>query len=222
MEKNQLGDILNFYRGLGVEYLNIKLNKKQSPKNTAKCLEKLKKEVERCRGCDLYKTKKHYVFGDGNPNANLMFIGEAPGASEDEQGLPFVGRAGKLLNDLLKEVGIDRQEVYIANCLKCRPPNNRDPQENELKACRPFLDKQIELIKPKIIITLGRFALTQLLGSDKKITQCRGVVFKQQMCTVIPTYHPAYLLRNPKAIEVFVNDLKTAKQYLGDFNESNN
>ncbi|HHS48803.1 MAG TPA: uracil-DNA glycosylase [Desulfurella acetivorans] len=216
MEKNQWGNILNFYRDLGVEYLNIKINKKQSPKDTAKCLENLKKEVEKCRGCDLYKTKKRYVFGDGNPNANLMFIGEAPGASEDAQGLPFVGRAGQLLSDLLKEVGIDRKEVYIANCLKCRPPHNRDPQENELKACRPFLDKQIELIKPKIIITLGRFALTQLVGSNRKITQSQGVVFKQQNYTVIPTYHPAYLLRNPKAIEVFVNDLKIAKQYLGE------
>lgn len=215
MEKNQLGKILNFYKDLGVEYLNIKLDKKQAPKDTVKCLEELKNEVEKCHACDLYKTKKHYVFGEGNPNANLMFIGEAPGASEDEQGIPFVGRAGQLLNDLLKEIGIDRQEVYIANCLKCRPPNNRDPQENELKACRHFLDKQIELIKPKIIITLGRFALSQLLGNDKKITQSRGLVFKQQMYTVIPTYHPAYLLRNPKAIEVFINDLKTAKQHLG-------
>ncbi|MGB9755249.1 MAG: uracil-DNA glycosylase [Desulfurella sp.] len=210
-----MGDILNFYRDLGVEYLNIKLKKeKKSSKNTFFYLEKLKREVENCKACELYKTKKHYVFGDGNPNADLMFIGEAPGANEDEQGLPFVGRAGKLLDDLLKEIGVERKDIYIANCLKCRPPNNRDPQESELKACRSFLDNQINLIKPGVIVTLGRFALMQLLGNDKKITQSRGIVFEMGIYKVIPTYHPAYLLRNPKAIEIFVNDLNVAKKYL--------
>ncbi|AHF96488.1 MAG: uracil-DNA glycosylase [Desulfurella sp.] len=216
MKENQLSNILNFYKDLGVEYLNIKFKKTtETQKNVEAELEKLKKAVENCKACDLHKTKKNYVFGDGNPNAQLMFIGEAPGASEDEQGLPFVGRAGQLLNELLKEVGIARKDVYIANCLKCRPPNNRDPQENELKACRPFLDKQMELIKPKVIITLGRFALMQILGNDKKITQTRGLIFDKKTYIAIPTYHPAYLLRNPKAIEIFLNDLKTAKQYLG-------
>ena len=216
MKKNQLGDILNFYKDLGVEYLNIKLKKiNETQKNVEVELEKLKKAVENCKACELYKTKKRYVFGDGNPYASLMFIGEAPGASEDEQGKPFVGRAGQLLNELLKEIGIARKDVYIANCLKCRPPNNRDPFDYELKACRPFLDRQIELIKPKVIITLGRFALMQILGNDKKITQTRGLVFDKKTYSVIPTYHPAYLLRNPKAIEIFLNDLKTAKHYMG-------
>lgn len=210
-----LGNILNFYKDIGVDHLNMALKeKKQTPADIKAFLEKLKKEVENCKACELYKTHKNYVFGDGNPNADLMFIGEAPGASEDEKGLPFVGRAGKLLDDLLKDVGIERKDVYIANCLKCRPPNNRDPQEAELKACRPFLDKQINLIKPSVIVTLGRFALTQLLGNDKKITHSRGLVFEKELYKVIPTYHPAYLLRNPKAIEIFVNDLNIAKKYL--------
>ncbi len=214
MEKNLLGKILNFYRDLGVEYLNIEI-KKNNYANNKSDLEKLKKEVENCKACELYKTKKHYVFGEGNIQAKIMFIGEAPGASEDEQGRPFVGKAGQLLNELLNEVGILREDVYIANCLKCRPPNNRDPQENELKACRQFLDKQIELIKPKIIVTLGRFALMQIVGSDKKIAQSRGCMFEKKLYKVVPTYHPAYLLRNPKAIEIFINDLKIVKQNLG-------
>lgn len=214
MEK-PLVSILNLYKDLGVEYLNTALKeRKKALAGIKSSLEKLQVEVANCKACELYKTRKNYVFGDGNPNADLMFIGEAPGASEDEKGLPFVGKAGKLLDDLLKDVGIERKDVYIANCLKCRPPNNRDPQEAELKACRPFLDKQISLVKPSVIVTLGRFALTQLLGNDKKITHSRGLVFEKEFYKVIPTYHPAYLLRNPKAIEIFVNDLNIAKKHL--------
>ncbi len=217
MEEITLSHVLNFYKDLGVEYVNAKLNQKKHELDNITLFEKLKKEVENCKACELYKTRKNYVFGDGNYKADLMLIGEAPGASEDEQGLPFVGRAGRLLSELLKEVGIDRKEVYIANCLKCRPPSNRDPQDNELASCRPFLDKQIELIKPQVIVTLGRFAMMELLGKDKKITQSRGQLFKINNYMVIPTYHPAYLLRNPKAIEIFVGDLSKAKQSIRSF-----
>ncbi len=218
MEEITLSNVLNFYKELGVEYLDSKLNqKKHELDKNLTLFEKLKKEVENCKACELYKTRKNYVFGDGNIDAQLMLIGEAPGATEDEQGLPFVGRAGQLLSELLKEIGIDRKEIYITNCLKCRPPNNRDPQEDELNACRPFLNKQIELIKPQVIVTLGRFAMMELLGSDKKISQCRGQLFKINDYMVIPTYHPAYLLRNPKAIEIFVGDLSKAKEFMRSF-----
>jgi len=216
MESNAIYNILKFYKEIGLEYMRASSKAHKQTLSKLELLNKLKKEVESCKSCELYATRKNYVFGDGNIDAKLMFIGEAPGAAEDEQGLPFVGRAGQLLSELLKEVGIKRDEVYIANCLKCRPPNNRDPQESELNACRPFLDKQIDLIKPKVIVTLGRFSMMELLGRDKKISQCRGQLFKVNDYIVIPTYHPAYLLRNPKAIEVFVADLSKIKQYLVD------
>lgn len=218
-----LGKLLCFYKSLGVDFLSLK-TKKQPVFREAE-LDSLEEQVKECKACELHKTRTHYVFGDGNGDLRLMFIGEAPGASEDAKGIPFVGRAGQLLDDLLKEAGLNRKEVYIANCLKCRPPNNRDPLEYELNACKGFLDKQIEIISPRVIVPLGKFALMQILGKDKKISQSRGKIFthsynslilsKKFDATIIPTYHPAYLLRNPKAIAIFINDLKTIKHYLG-------
>ncbi len=143
------------------------------------------------------KTRNKFVFGVGNPDADVMLIGEAPGAEEDKQGIPFVGRAGKLLTDILKAINFSRDDVYIANILKCRPPNNRDPLPSEVETCMPYLYKQIELIKPKVILCLGRVAATNLFGKKYTLTQMRGKVYDVEGIKTMVTYHPAALLRNP-------------------------
>ncbi len=150
-----------------------------------------------CQKCSLGKTRTKFVFGVGNPDADAMLIGEAPGRDEDQQGEPFVGRAGKLLNDILKAIKFERSDVYIANILKCRPPNNRDPLPSEMETCIPYLHKQINLIKPKVILCLGRVAANGLL--DKKLTlgQLRENIYDFNGIKVVVTYHPAALLRNP-------------------------
>lgn len=154
--------------------------------------------INKCQKCELGKTRKNFVFGVGNPNAKLMLIGEAPGADEDEQGIPFVGRAGKLLNDILKAIKFERDEVYIANILKCRPPNNRDPLPIERQTCFPYLDRQIELISPKVILCLGRIAANTLLNKNEPMSLLRGGnKFLYKNIPVMVTYHPAALLRNP-------------------------
>ncbi|MEW6507245.1 MAG: uracil-DNA glycosylase [Bacteroidota bacterium] len=150
-----------------------------------------------CLKCPLGKTRNKFVYGVGNPNAHAMLIGEAPGAEEDAQGEPFVGRAGKLLNDILKAISLDRSEVYIANILKCRPPGNRDPQPFEMETCIPYLHKQIELIKPKIILCLGRVAANGLLNKKLSLGDLRNNIFEFNGIKVMATYHPAALLRNP-------------------------
>ena len=160
-------------------------------------LDELYEEIHTCQRCPLGKTRTKFVFGKGNPNADLMLIGEAPGADEDKTGEPFVGRAGKLLTDILKAINFSRDEVYIANILKCRPPNNRDPLPSERETCMPYLMKQIELIKPKIILCLGRIAATTLLGTKLSLTKMRGEVYDFRGIKLMVTYHPAALLRNP-------------------------
>ncbi len=161
-------------------------------------LDELYEEIHTCQRCPLGKTRTKFVFGKGNPNADLMLIGEAPGADEDKTGEPFVGRAGKLLTDILKAINFSRDEVYIANILKCRPPNNRDPLPSERETCMPYLIKQIELIKPKIILCLGRIAATTLLGAKLSLTKMRGEVYDFRGIKLMVTYHPAALLRNPQ------------------------
>ena len=159
----------------------------------------LEQAVSQCVQCELHATRKNTVFGVGNANADWMFVGEAPGAEEDRQGLPFVGRAGQLLNAMLSAIDLKRDQVYIANVLKCRPPNNRDPLGEEVKKCEPYLHQQVELIEPKIIMALGRFAAQSLLKTTRPISKLRGEAFSYAD-TGIPllvTYHPAYLLRNP-------------------------
>ena len=143
------------------------------------------------------KTRNKFVFGVGNPNAKVMAIGEGPGADEDKLGEPFVGRAGKLLNDILKAIKFTREEIYIANVVKCRPPNNRTPLPNEMDTCMPYLVKQIELIKPKLILCLGLTAAQAILKKKDSLTKMRGEVFEFQNAKVMVTYHPAALLRNP-------------------------
>lgn len=160
-------------------------------------IDQLYSMIHDCQKCTLGKTRNKFVFGVGNPNAHAMLIGEAPGADEDAQGEPFVGRAGKLLNDILKAVNLKREEVYIANILKCRPPGNRDPQPLEMETCIPYLHKQIELIKPKIILCLGRVAANGLLNKKLSLGDLRNSVYEFNGVKVMATYHPAALLRNP-------------------------
>jgi uracil-DNA glycosylase len=168
-----------------------------------------------CTKCRLAGTRTQVVYGAGNPNADLMFIGEAPGRDEDLQGKPFVGRAGALLTDIIKAMKLTRDDVYIANVIKCRPPENRNPEPDELDACRPFIRRQIELIKPKVIVTLGRFALQSLMEKGFSITASRGSWLEYKGIKVMPTYHPAYLLRNPAAKKDVWQDMKKVMAELG-------
>jgi len=159
----------------------------------------LRDELGDCFRCRLSKDRKNIVFGEGNPDARLMFIGEAPGREEDLQGRPFVGEAGMLLTRLIERMGLRRSDVYIANIVKCRPPMNRDPEKDEIATCRSFIERQIEMIRPEVIVTLGRIALQTLMDKpDIKITGARGNFFDFKGIPVMPTFHPAYLLRNPK------------------------
>ncbi len=163
----------------------------------ASSLEELDKLINKCTKCPLHKSRTNFVFGVGNPNADVMVVGEGPGADEDAQGEPFVGRAGKLLNEILKAINFQREEVYIANVVKSRPPGNRTPTSEEMDACLPYLKKQIELIKPKLILCLGLTAAQGLLKKRDSLTKLRGQIFDYLNAKVIVTYHPAALLRNP-------------------------
>jgi uracil-DNA glycosylase len=154
-------------------------------------------KISDCQKCALGRTRTKFVFGVGNPNADAMLIGEAPGADEDQQGEPFVGRAGRLLNDILRAINFKREEVFIANILKCRPPGNRDPLPIEMETCMPYLHKQIDLIKPKVILCLGRVAANGLLNKKLTLTVLRETVYDFNGIKVVVTYHPAALLRNP-------------------------
>ncbi len=176
----------------------------------------LKDEALQCRKCRLCETRRTVVFGEGSPTADLMFIGEAPGRDEDEQGRPFVGRAGKLLTQMIEGMGLRRSDVFIANVLKCRPPDNRDPAPDEVESCRPYLERQIELIDPKVVCALGRHALRSLVDVSQGITKIRGrKLVLPGGRTLLPTYHPAYLLRNPAAKREVWEDLKTILGILG-------
>jgi len=178
-------------------------------------LKELKNIVLNCNLCNLSKTRTNIVFGEGNPHSKIFFIGEAPGRDEDLQGKPFVGRSGQLLTKMIENVlNIKREEVYITNIVKCRPPQNRDPEIEEIESCKPYLLKQIDIIKPKIIVTLGRIAFKYLLNEEIPITKARGNIYNFNGIKVIPTYHPSYLLRNPsKKKEAFI-DLKLIKEFL--------
>lgn len=164
---------------------------------SARSLGELDKLICNCTNCSLHKNRNKFVFGSGNENADVMVIGEGPGADEDVQGLPFVGRAGKLLTDILKAIKFEREEVYIANIVKCRPPGNRTPLPDEMDTCIPYLKKQIELIKPKLILCLGLTAAKGLLKKKESLTNMRGKVYEYEGISVMVTFHPAALLRNP-------------------------
>ena len=177
-------------------------------------LEELKKSCEECRKCALCETRTNCVFGVGNQNASLMFVGEAPGEQEDKTGIPFVGRAGQLLDKFLAAVDIDREDVYIANILKCRPPKNRDPLPDEEDACIGFLREQVALINPKVIVCLGRISAMRLIKPDFKITQEHGTWFKKGNYLMTSVYHPAALLRDPRKKEDMLEDMKKIKEKL--------
>ena len=176
--------------------------------------EQLEAEAKQCRKCKLCQTRNNVVFGVGNKEANLMFIGEGPGADEDMQGEPFVGKAGKLMNMAFQTLGINREEVYIANIVKCRPPSNRNPQEDEAIACLNYLRNQVILIKPKIIVLLGSTALKNILGKEYGITAVRGNWMEKNGIKYMPTWHPAALLRDENKKIEFWQDLKEVKKYI--------
>lgn len=185
----------------GVEFPPLTIFEPESSTGIAdestKALESFKKSIEGCKSCKLSRERKHIVFGEGTANARIMFIGEGPGRDEDIVGRPFVGEAGKLLTRIIENgMGVKREEVYICNVVKCRPPGNRDPEKDEIESCIPFLKKQIEIIKPEVICTLGRIAARELLKRDFKITMERGRWQSYLNIPVMPTYHPAYIIRN--------------------------
>jgi uracil-DNA glycosylase family 4 len=222
----ELRKALEFYQSLGFEHLplssktismdvfvkGLDVNKEHishvsedalnnnyvSPVSKDQALKELRADIGDCQRCRLSKGRKSIVFGEGNPGADLMFIGEGPGREEDIQGRPFVGDAGKVLTSLIRKMGLRREDVYIANIIKCRPPSNRDPETDEMDSCGPFLEKQIEIIKPKIIVALGRISSQRLLGTMIPISKLRGKFYSYKDIPVMPTFHPAYLIRNPK------------------------
>lgn len=176
-------------------------------------IEDLKQSCNNCQKCKLYATRQNIVFGVGNEKAEIMFIGEGPGGDEDRLGEPFVGKAGQLMNKAFDIIGIKREEVYIANIVKCRPPNNRDPEDDEINACMDYLRNQVMIIKPKIIVLLGRIALQNILGKEYKITASRGKWIEKKGIMYMPTWHPAALLRDETKKIEFLKDLEIIKQY---------
>lgn len=193
---------LEFYRALGYEALPLRTRRTRRAAgeiDKEKAMQALRQEIGDCRRCRLSLKRSHIVFGEGNLDARLMFVGEAPGREEDIQGRPFVGDAGMLLTRLIEKMGMKREDVYIANIVKCRPPMNRDPEKDEIEQCRRFLERQIEIIKPEVIMALGRIAALTLIGNEKlKISHIRGRVFDYRGIPLVPTFHPAYLIRNPR------------------------
>lgn len=177
-------------------------------KNNEADLNKIYTDMMSCQLCSLGKTRHNLVFGDGNSQAKVAFVGEAPGADEDEQGLPFVGRAGQLLTKIIEAMGLNRKDVYICNILKCRPPQNRNPLPEEIAACESFLKKQLKIISPTIICALGTFAARTLLKTEVPISVLRGYFHSYEGIKLMPTYHPAYLLRNPGAKKLVWEDVQ--------------
>jgi DNA polymerase len=177
-------------------------------------LEEVRKELEDCKRCRLYSSRTQIVFGKGKPNASLVFVGEAPGREEDLAGEPFVGEAGRLLTRIINAINLKREEVFITNVIKCRPPNNRDPKPEEIKACLPFLKKQLQAIRPRLICALGRIAAQTLLETTERISRLRGKIFEFQNIKVVPTFHPASLLRNPQWKREVWKDIQLVQKLL--------
>ena len=177
-------------------------------------MQTLRDDLGDCVRCKLHRTRTQIVFGSGSPNADLMFVGEAPGADEDRQGLPFVGRAGQLLTRIIEAIGLTRDQVYIANIIKCRPPDNRNPEPDEIAHCSPFVLRQIALVQPRVICALGKFAAQTLLQTQAPISQLRGKFFDGFGAKIVPTFHPSFLLRNPAAKREVWEDMKAIRRYL--------
>lgn len=178
-------------------------------------LDAIRADLGECTRCKLHTLgRTQIVFGTGNPNADLMFVGEAPGADEDEQGVPFIGRAGQLLTKIIEAIGLTRDDVYIANVIKCRPPGNRNPEPDEIAECEPFLIRQIESVRPKVIVALGTFAAHALLRTEEPISRLRGTFYDYHGAKLLPTFHPAYLLRSPDRKRDVWDDMKKVRAVL--------
>jgi uracil-DNA glycosylase family 4 len=233
-DRDNLREHLKYYRDLGVagittdpawrERAGAALSTAHSPEaprtahsapRTDSELEAIRADIGECTRCKLHTLgRQMIVFGSGNPSADLMFVGEAPGSDEDEQGVPFVGRAGQLLTKIIEAIGLTRDDVYIANVIKCRPPGNRNPEPDEVATCEPFLFRQIDSIKPKVIVALGTFAAHTLLKTDVPISRIRGKLHDYRGAQLIPTFHPAYLLRSPERKREVWEDMKLVKSLL--------
>jgi DNA polymerase len=207
---SSLQDFLLSQKEQGV--LGLPLQHQRTTVNKDQQLENIRSELGECTRCKLHQHRRHIVFGTGNPAAQLVFVGEGPGGEEDVQGKPFVGRAGQLLTKIINSIDLTREEVYIANIIKCRPPNNRNPEPDEIKACEPFLIKQLDAIKPKIICALGTFAAQTLLETDERISRLRGKFIPYRNSRLIATFHPAFLLRNPQRKRDVWEDMKMIRK----------
>jgi uracil-DNA glycosylase family 4 len=226
MDRDQLVEHLKFAAELGVDGVSrdsVWRTRPDQPvqavtfsRNAAEALAAVRADIGDCTRCKLHTMgRTQVVFGVGNPDADLMFVGEAPGADEDVQGIPFVGRAGQLLTDIIeKGLQIPRKDVYIANVIKCRPPGNRNPEPDEVATCEPFLFQQIDIIKPKVIVALGKFGAQTLQRTHDPISRLRGRVYDYRGAKLIPTFHPAYLLRNPSSKREVWEDMKLVRELL--------
>jgi uracil-DNA glycosylase family 4 len=230
--RDQLAEHLQLYRELGVEGVRReRLWAQRGPqapdfglpspgqesgvRSPESDLVAIKNDIGDCTRCKLCSLgRRQIVFGVGNPNADLMFVGEAPGRDEDIQGIPFVGRAGQKLTQIIEAIGLTRDDVYIANVIKCRPPDNRNPEPDEVEKCEPFLFRQVDVIKPKVIVALGTFAAKSLLKTNDPISRLRGRVYDYRGAKLIPTFHPAFLLRNPSCRREVWEDMKKVRAIL--------
>jgi DNA polymerase len=222
-----LKSYLEYLKGMGIETIpasgtkaNVLSSNLSSLTTEVLTLEEIRRELGECHRCKLHRTRRTLVFGEGNGKAILMFVGEGPGYDEDVQGKPFVGKAGQLLTKIIQSIHLQREEVYITNIIKCRPPQNRNPEPDEIQCCQPFLLKQIRAIQPKIICALGTFAAQTLLKTDAKITALRGKFYDLPGTKVLPTYHPAYLLRNPERKREVWEDMKRISEWMADKKKS--
>ncbi len=216
-ERNaDVGEWVAYLKEIGVRDLRVSDRTPSRPSDCSGQLDDVRREIGDCTRCKLHQERTNIVFGVGNPRADLMFIGEGPGADEDAKGEPFVGRAGKKLDEMIASIGLSRDEVYIANIVKCRPPKNRDPQPDEVETCSPFLFKQIEAIRPRVIVTLGSPATKTLMKTKTGITKLRGQWHDWCGIPLRPTFHPAYLLRayTPDNRRKVWEDLKAARAIL--------
>ncbi|MGO8988986.1 MAG: uracil-DNA glycosylase [bacterium] len=204
-----LKSYLEYLKGIGIAFLpTSEAGSEEATRTEILTLAEVRKELGDCKRCKLHRARRTIVFGEGNEKSSLMVIGEGPGYDEDVQGRPFVGKAGQLLTKILQSINLPREEVYITNIIKCRPPQNRNPEPDEIQSCNPFLMKQIAVIQPRIICALGAFSAQTLLKTDTKITALRGKLFDLEGIKVIPTYHPAFLLRNPERKREVWEDMK--------------
>jgi len=232
---DQIAEHLRFYTEMGVTGISrsatwrrreeAQANEEQPlvqiARSSQEALAAIRADIgEDCSRCKLHKLgRRQIVFGVGNPDADLMFVGEAPGGDEDVQGIPFVGRAGQLLTKIIEAIGLKRDDVYIANVIKCRPPGNRNPEPDEVETCEPFLFQQIDVVRPKVVVALGTFAAKTLLRTQDPISRLRGRVYEFRGAKLIPTFHPAFLLRSPERKRDVWDDMKKVRALLQDSGE---